>query len=100
MATLKEIRSNPVAMREIRCAMARKSFIDYCRLLYPSHYKASREYLTEICERIQGFMEQNKRHFLVINLPPRHYKSFTATCLVEWLLGRNPEIAVMTGSYN
>ena len=100
MATLKEIRNNPYAMREIRLEMARISFIDYCRLLYPSHYKASRGYLTEICDKIQNFMEQTKKHFLVINLPPRHYKSFTATCLVEWLFGRNPEIAVMTGSYN
>ena len=100
MATLREIRNSPCAMREIRLEMARLSFIEYCRLLYPNHYKESREYLTEICDKIQMFMEQNKKHFLVINLPPRHYKSFTATCLVEWLFGQNPEIAVMTGSYN
>lgn len=80
--------------------MARKSFIEYCRLLYPDHYNKNREYLTEICDKTQAFMEQNEKHFLVINLPPRHYKSFTATCLVEWIFGQNPEIAVMTGSYN
>ena len=61
-------------MREIRLEMARLSFIEYCRLLYPNHYKESRKYLTEICDQIQKFMEQNKKHFLVINLPPRHYK--------------------------
>ena len=100
MATLRKVQSSPRSMLRIRRVMARKSFIEYCRLLYPNHYKESREYLTEICNKIQSFMEQNERHFLVINLPPRHYKSFTATCLVEWLFGQNPEISVMTGSYN
>lgn len=98
--TLEELRSDPQQVELMRLALARKSFIDYCRLLYPAHYRKSRSYLTDICDRIQAFMSQDKKHFLVINLPPRHYKSFTATCLVEWLFGRNPEIAVMTGSYN
>lgn len=100
MTTLKSLRNDKDMMLEIRLALARKSFIDYCRLLYPGHYQKSRTYLTEICEQIQKFMEQKKKHFLVINLPPRHYKSFTATCLVEWIFGKNPELAVMTGSYN
>lgn len=100
MATLRKVQNSPRSMLRIRRVMARKSFVEYCRLLYPNHYKESREYLTEICNKIQDFMEQNEKHFLVINLPPRHYKSFTATCLVEWLFGQNPEISVMTGSYN
>lgn len=33
-------------------------------------------------------------------MPPRHYKSFTATCLVEWILGTYKKKKVMTGSYN
>lgn len=100
MPSLRGLRNDQEQVQKMRISLARKSFIDYCRLLYPKHYKRSREYLTEICDRIQKFMNQDKKHFLVINLPPRHYKSFTATCLVEWLFGRNPEISVMTGSYN
>lgn len=87
-------------MKMARIALARKSFIDYCRLLYPKHYGKERTYLEEICNSIQNFIEKDKRHFLVVNLPPRHYKSFTATCLVEWMFGRNPNLTVMTGSYN
>lgn len=97
---LSKFRENENEMRKARIALARLSFIDYCRLLYPDHYKKSRGYLTEICEDIQKFMEQSEKHFLVINLPPRHYKSFTATCLVEWMFGQNPNLTVMTGSYN
>ena len=100
MLIIEELRQDQKQVREMRLSLARKSFIGYCRLLYPNHYQKSRKYLTEICNKIQSFMNQNKKHFLVINLPPRHYKSFTATCLVEWLFGQNPEIAVMTGSYN
>jgi hypothetical protein len=83
MTTMKELRQDQEQVREMRLSLARQSFIDYCRLLYPKHYARSRKYLTEICDKIQGFMSQNKKHFLVVNLPPRHYKSFTATCLVE-----------------
>lgn len=97
---IEELRADPKQNLEMRLSLARKSFIGYCRLLYPGHYTKERKYLTEICNDIQTFMDQDKKHFLVINLPPRHYKSFTATCLVEWIFGQNPELAVMTGSYN
>jgi hypothetical protein len=49
---------------------------------------------------VQAFIEQNEKRFLVINMPPRHYKSFTGTNLVEWYFGREPHRKVMTGSYN
>ena len=97
---IERLRTDPKQNLEMRLSLARKSFIDYCRLLYPAHYTKERKYLTEICNNIQNFMSQSEKHFLVINLPPRHYKSFTATCLVEWIFGQNPELAVMTGSYN
>ena len=45
-------------------------------------------------------MIQKEKKFLVINLPPRHGKSFTSKNTVEWLFGENPKLRVMTGSYN
>lgn len=36
----------------------------------------------------------------VVNLPPRHGKSRTAGNLVEWCLGRDNDLKIMTGSYN
>jgi predicted phage terminase large subunit-like protein len=85
---------------EARKELARRLFYDYCRLKYPNHYTPDRAYLADVCHRMQAFIEQNAKRFLVINLPPRHYKSFTATNFVEWYFGRDPDRKVMTGSYN
>lgn len=85
---------------QARNELARRYFYDYCKLKYPKHYTDDRVYLQDMCNRLQTFVEQNEKRFLVINVPPRHYKSFTGTGFVEWLFGKNPEQKVMTGSYN
>jgi len=86
--------------KEAKKELARRSFYDYCQLRFPTLYASDREYLKDVCGKIQAFTEQNEKQFLVINLPPRHLKSLTATNLVEWLFGLNPFMKVMTGSYN
>lgn len=80
-------------------AASRKSFWDFCQTLAPSFYKRDREYLRGMCESMQAFIDSPK-NVLIINLPPRHGKSFTCTHLVEWILGRCPSQKIMTGSYN
>ena len=37
---------------------------------------------------------------MIVNEPPRHGKSFTATNFVEWVLGRNPLERIMSASYS
>jgi len=86
--------------REAKKELARRFFYDYCQYRYPKLYKDERTYLKEVCDKIQAFVEQNDKRFLVINLPPRFLKSLTGTCLVEWLFGLDPLLKVMTGSYN
>jgi hypothetical protein len=90
----------PQIRTEAQKELARRLFFDYCQLKYPSHYTDDRTFLADVCHRIQAFIEQNEKRFLVINMPPRHYKSFTGTNLVEWYFGREPHRKVMTGSYN
>lgn len=85
---------------EARKELARRFFYDYCQLKYPRHYTGDREYLKDLCQRVQAFGEQNEKRFLIINVPPRHYKSFTAGNFVEWRFGEDPTRKVMTGSYN
>lgn len=85
---------------EAQKELARRSLWEYCKLRYPTFYKNDREYLKLMCDEIQYFIEQDESKFLVINLPPRHGKSFTATNTVSWLFGQNPKLKVMTGSYN
>ena len=84
---------------QARLALARKDFWEYCKLIAPDFYKEDRAYLKDMCYQLQHFYESNEK-VLVINLPPRHGKSRTATLFVEWLFGENPLLKVMTGSYN
>lgn len=84
---------------QARLALARKDFWEYCKLIAPDFYSDDRAYLKDMCYQLQSFYESNEK-VLVINLPPRHGKSRTATLFVEWLFGENPLLKVMTGSYN
>lgn len=85
---------------EAKKELARRYFYDYCQYRYPKLYTDDRPYLKEVCDKVQWFVEQNDKRFLVINLPPRFLKSLTGTCLVEWLFGKDNKLKVMTGSYN
>lgn len=79
--------------------LARRSFFDYCHLKAPDFYKADRTYLVELCNEFQEFLESDDEA-IIVNLPPRHGKSRTAGCFVEWMLGRDHSAKIMTGSYN
>lgn len=91
---------NEYIQAEARKELARRYFYDYCQLRYGKFYSDDREYLADLCNRLQGFMEQNEKRFMVVNMPPRHGKSFTAKNFTEWLFGKDPTKKVMTGSYN
>lgn len=62
-------------------------------------YKTDRQYLVELCTEFQEFYE-SEDEVLIINEPPRHGKSRTAGLFVEWVLGKNQNEKIMTGSYN
>lgn len=79
--------------------LARRSFWEYCKLTSPDFYNENRKYLKDMCNKLQEFYESNKK-VLVINLPPRHGKSRTASKFTTWLFGKDPKLKVMTGSYN
>lgn len=79
--------------------LARRSFFDYCQLRAPEFYKRERQYLVELCDGFQSFLDSDERA-LIINLPPRHGKSRTASCFSEWYLGEDPNRKIMIGSYN
>lgn len=85
---------------EAKKQLARLDFYEYCKLKYPSHYSPDKPYLEEVCNKFQAFIDQTDKRFLVISMPPRFYKSFTATSGTEWLLGKFPDRKIMTGSYN
>lgn len=84
---------------QAKLELARRDFWEFCKLIAPDFYKDDRLYLKDMCYQLQSFYESDEK-VLVINLPPRHGKSRTATLFVEWLFGENPLLKVMTGSYN
>ena len=84
---------------ELLCIKAKRHFWDYCKLKAPDFYTDERPFLKDMCDRLQDFIESDKK-ILVINLPPRHGKSRTATLFTQWLLGKDNHQKIMTGSYN
>lgn len=84
-----------------RMELARRDFWCYCKFTSPDFYTEDRPFLRDMAERLQWFIEEAKEQIMVINLPPRHGKSRTATKFVQWLFGKyGKDIKVMTGSYN
>lgn len=82
-----------------RCELARRFFYDFCCTLAPDFYKPNRIYLKNLCNDMQDFMESDD-DVLVINAPPRHGKSRTASLFSDWWFGEHPECKIMIGSYN
>lgn len=91
--------NNDEIRKQAKLELARREFFFYCHLMAPDFYRTDRTYLVELCDRLQKFMESDKK-VLVINMPPRFGKSRSATMFVQWLLGKNNKLRVMTGSYN
>ena len=90
---------NKEAIRRAKLELARREFFFYCYLKSPDFYKYERQFLVDLCNDLQNFLT-NDDEVLILNLPPRHGKSRTVGNLVEWLLGRDINAKIMTGSYN
>lgn len=81
--------------------LARRDFWQYCKFTSCDFYTEDRAFLKDLAERLQWFIEEAKEQIMVVNMPPRHGKSRTATKFVQWLFGKyGKDIKVMTGSYN
>lgn len=86
---------------QAKIELSRREFWQYCKLTSPDFYNEGRPFLKDLAERLQWFIEEAEQQFMVINMPPRHGKSRTATKLVQWLFGKyGTQKKVMTGSYN
>ncbi len=92
---------NPTFRLEVKKELARRDFWEYCKFTSPEFYKEGRDFLKDLAKQLQWFIEEASEQIMVINLPPRHGKSRTATKFVQWLFGKyGVKIKVMTGSYN
>lgn len=85
--------------RGAKIELARREFFGFCQALAPDFYKDNRQYLIDLCNEMQDFYESDD-DILIVNEPPRHGKSRTASMFAQWVFGQNPQEKVMTGSYN
>lgn len=85
--------------RGAKLELARRDFFYFCHLLAPDFYLKDRNYLVDICRQLQDFLG-SEDEVIVVNAPPRHGKSRTATLLAQWILGKDHTKKIMTGSYN
>lgn len=94
-------RHAPEFQQQVKMELARREFWDYCKFTSPDFYKEDRTFLKDFAEKLQWFVEEAEQQIMVVNMPPRHGKSRTATKFVQWLFGKyGKDIKVMTGSYN
>lgn len=98
MAIPKNVNMDDI-IRGAQLELARREFWQYCHLTAPDFYKPDRQYLIDLCNDLQEFIEGDD-DVLILEAPPRHGKSRTAGKLVEWALGKDKETKLMTGSYN
>ena len=91
---------NKAIQYQAKLELARRSFFHYCNLMDSKFYRTDRKYLVNLCNTLQEFYESSKDDVIVINCPPRHGKSYTAQMFTQWLLGKNKDNKIMTGSYN
>lgn len=78
---------------------AKTDFFKFCNVLAPTFYKESRAFLIYMCKKMQDFY-QSDDEVLIVNVPPRHGKSRTASMFAKWVFGQNQNEKIMTGSYN
>lgn len=88
------------SLREaLKCELARRDFYSYCRVLRPKVYQRDRFFLQDLCNKMQEFY-YNDDEFMLINMPPRHGKSCTTERFVEWILGKNSLLRIISASYS
>ena len=85
----------PEIRHEARKELARREFWEFEKLLYPELFYDDRKLLKEMAETIQSFIEDSDKHYLVLSVPPGHYKSFTAKNLGLWLMGKDPTTRII-----
>lgn len=83
---------------EAKKELARRYFWDFEQALYPVLYTPERRLLKEVADTLQDFYENSDKHYLVLSLPPGHYKSFTAKNFVLWLMGQDPTNRIISAS--
>ncbi len=83
---------------EIRYELARRSFQEYIKLLWPDYKTA--KHIDLLCEKLEA-VERGEIKRLIICMPPRHSKSVhVSEYFPAWFLGKKPSRQVITATYS
>ena len=75
------------------------NFVQYAfALVFPHETLVAGEYLEAFCVQLERGARGEQRR-LIVNMPPRHLKSFTLVCFQAWVLGRAPTTKIIAVSY-
>ena len=92
---------------EISKSISRVSFWEYEKYINPTFFHDGRKHLKVIADTLQSLIEgkllkaDGKPYTkLIMNLPPRHGKSYSLTNLSQWVLGRDNTNKIITACYN
>lgn len=80
---------------QAKIELARRNFWDFEKLLYPELFRDDRKLLKNMAETLQWFVDESDKHYLVLSVPPGHYKSFTGKNFGMWLMGRDPSTRII-----
>jgi predicted phage terminase large subunit-like protein len=75
------------------------AFLQYAfAQLHPTQTLSEQPYLEAFCYQLERCARGENRR-LVVNMPPRHLKSFSLIALQAWMLGREPDLEILAVSY-
>ena len=90
--------------RQATLELARRDLFTFCQVMSPAFYvkKAKKSnHLKIMCDEMQDFVFNDTQHdVLIINMGPRHGKTYTLKHLIKFYLGKNPQGHVMMATYN
>ena len=85
----------PEIKQAAKIELARRDFWSFEQLLYPELFTDDRKLLRDMADTLQDFIENSEKHYLVMSVPPGHYKSFTGKNFAMWLMGHDPKTRII-----
>lgn len=85
----------PEVKQAARIELARRDFWSFEQLLYPELFTDERKLLKEMAETLQAFKEDDDKHFLIMSVPPGHFKSMSGKNMALWLMGLDPKTRII-----
>lgn len=85
-------------IEQIKQEKARRNFYEFCKFMDHAFFTDGKQHIKLIADAFQDVAE-GKIKKLMVSMPPRAGKSYTTSLFCAWMIGKNPEGAIMRNSY-